>query len=369
MARSLSALTRSRGRSPLGFGGMTFGTERRKSSSGYDHRRLPPNARQRAWRGATLVCVAALCAWTLCGTLADTGADQRDLARTRGDKLDVGISRGDKLDVAVSRGDRLVALNPSASASNLYVSLFDPYPSLGFWAGPLANSARLQGDRNLPALTPSLPPSLTTARNTPDIPPIPSRAQKMALPMPRPASAPPRNSLADSTQGNQLAKPSIFATIFEKLFGKRDPVKLAYATTDDAGLGVGESRYDQWTAVYDISARIVYMPDGTQLEAHSGFGSLLDDPSHVDEKMHGATPPNVYDLELREELFHGVRALRLIPQDERKVFGRAGLLAHTFMLGPNGDSNGCVSIKNYDAFLQAYLDHKIKRLAVVASLQ
>ena len=50
--------------------------------------------------------------------------------------------------------------------------------------------------------------------------------------------------------------------------------------------------------------------------------------------MHGATPPNVYDLELREELFHGVRALRLIPQDERNVFGRAGLLAHTFMLGP-----------------------------------
>jgi hypothetical protein len=108
--------------------------------------------------------------------------------------------------------------------------------------------------------------------------------------------------------------------------------------------------------------------DGSKLEAHSGLGSLLDDPSHVDEKMHGATPPNVYNLELREELFHGVRALRLIPQDERNVFGRAGFLAHSFMLGPNGDSNGCVSIKNYDTFLQAYLDHKIKHLAVVASL-
>jgi hypothetical protein len=351
---------------------MTFGTERRKSSSGYDHRRLPLNARQRAWRGATLVCVAALCAWTLCSTLADTGADQRDLARTRGDKLDVGISRGDKLDVAVSRGDRLVALNPSASASNHYVSLFDPHPSLGFWAGPFANSARLQGDGNLPAQTPSLLLSLSAARNTLDVPPITSRgeqvAQKTLLPMPRPASAPPRNS--DSTQGSQSAKPSIFTAIFEKLFGKREPIKLAYATTDDAGIGipVTAGRYDQWTAVYDISAHIVYMPDGTQLEAHSGLGSLLDDPNRVDEKMHGATPPNVYDLELREELFHGVRALRLIPEDERKVFGRAGLLAHTFMLGPNGDSNGCVSIKNYDAFLQAYLDHKIKRLAVVASL-
>jgi len=316
----------------------------------------------------TLVSVAALCAWTLCSTLADTGADQIGLARTRGDKLDLAVGRGDRLDGAVSRGDKLAVLKPSAPASKIQISLFDPHSSLGVSTGTFANSAPLQGDRNLPALTPSLPPSLTTARNTPDIPPIPSRAQKMALPMPRPASAPPRNSLADSTQGNQPAKPSIFATIFEKLFGKRDPVKLAYATTDDAGLGVGESRYDQWTAVYDISARIVYMPDGTQLEAHSGLGSLLDNPSHVDERMHGATPPNVYDLELREELFHGVRALRLIPQDERKVFGRAGFLAHTFMLGPNGDSNGCVSIRNYDAFLQAYLDHKIKRLAVVASL-
>jgi hypothetical protein len=340
---------------------MTFGTERRKSSSGYDHRRLPPNAQQRAWGGVTLVSVAALYAWTLCSTLADTGADQINLAPTRGDKLDV----------AVSRGDKLAVLKPSAPASNIQISLLDPHSSLGVSTGTFANSAPLQGDGNLPALTPSLLPSLTTARNTPDIPPIPSRAQKTVLPLPRPASAPPRNSLADSTQGNQSAKPSIFATIFEKLFGKRDPVKLAYATTDDAGLGVGEiaaGRYDQWTAVYDISARIVYMPDGTQLEAHSGLGSLLDDPSHVDEKMLGATPPNVYDLELREELFHGVRALRLIPQDERNVFGRAGFLAHSFMLGPNGDSNGCVSIKNYDTFLQAYLDHKIKRLAVVASL-
>jgi hypothetical protein len=337
---------------------MTFGTERRESSSGYDHRRLPPNAQQRAWGGVTLVSVAALCAWTLCSTLADTGADQIDLAP----------SRGDKLGVAVSRGDKLLVPKPRAPASNFHVSLFDPHPSLGVSTGAFANSALLF-DSNLAAPTPSLLPSLTTVRNTPDIPPIPSRAPKVVLPMPRPASAAPRNSLA--TQGNQPAKPSIFATIFEKLFGKRDPVKLAYAATDDAGLGVGEiaaGRYDRLTAVYDISAHIVHMPDGTQLEAHSGLGSLLDDPSHVDEKMHGATPPNVYDLELREELFHGVRALRLIPQDERNVFGRAGLLAHTFMLGPNGDSNGCVSIRNYDAFLQAYLDRKIKRLAVVASL-
>ena len=36
------------------------------------------------------------------------------------------------------------------------------------------------------------------------------------------------------------------------------------------------------------------------------------------------------------------------------------------MLGPNGQSNGCVSFKDYDAFLQAYENHEITRLAVVS---
>src|SRR5262249_30060208 len=137
-------------------------------------------------------------------------------------------------------------------------------------------------------------------------------AQKAVLPRPRPASAPQTASDAPAD------KPSIFATIFTKLFGKPAPVKLAYAATDHAGLGVGQvtvGGYDQWTAIYDISARTVYLPDGTRLEAHSGLGSLLDDPRYADQKKRGVTPPNVYDLALREELFHGVRALRLIPQD------------------------------------------------------
>src|SRR5262249_3391803 len=273
-------------------------------------------------------------------------------------------TRGDKLVVVARRGDRLIILKPSALAAHLPVSLFDPRPSLGFSTGTFANSTPLQGD----APTPS--PTLTAAANAPDIPPMPSRgervAQKAVLPMPRPASAPQIDS------DGPPAKPSIFATIFQKLFGKPAPVKLAYAATDDGGLAVGQTsgaRYDGWTAVYDISAHTVYMPDGTQLEAHSGLGSWLDNPNHPDGKMRGVTPPNVYNLELREELFHGVRALRLIPQDERKVFGRAGLLAHNFLLGPNGDSNGCVSIRNYDAFLQAYLHHEVKRLVVVARVE
>jgi hypothetical protein len=44
-------------------------------------------------------------------------------------------------------------------------------------------------------------------------------------------------------------------------------------------------------------------------------------------------------------------------------------LAHTFMLGPNGDSNGCVSFRDYNAFLNAYRNQGIKRLAVVARVE
>lgn len=167
-------------------------------------------------------------------------------------------------------------------------------------------------------------------------------------------------------------KPADTPSLFERLFGRPSPLTLAYAAPEDGALGDGASiasgRYDRWTAVYDISAHRVYMPDGTALEAHSGYGSMLDDPRHADARDRGVTPPDVYDLEPREALFHGVQALRLIPVDETKVFGRSGLLAHSYMLGPNGDSNGCVSFKDYDAFLRAYMNHQIKRLVVVARL-
>jgi hypothetical protein len=126
--------------------------------------------------------------------------------------------------------------------------------------------------------------------------------------------------------------------------------------------------YDNFTAVYDISARAVYLPNGSKLEAHSGFGDLKDDPEHVGERDVGATPPSVYDLKPRERLFHGVHALRMIPVISSGTLGRSGLLAHSYMLGPNGDSNGCVSIKDYEKFLKAFQNGEIKRLVVVASL-
>lgn len=43
-------------------------------------------------------------------------------------------------------------------------------------------------------------------------------------------------------------------------------------------------------------------------------------------------------------------------------------MAHTYLLGPNGDSNGCVSIKDYPKFLDAFLNGEIERIVVIDSL-
>jgi hypothetical protein len=122
------------------------------------------------------------------------------------------------------------------------------------------------------------------------------------------------------------------------------------------------------TAIYDIEAHIVYMPNGDRLEAHSGLGEWMDDPGSVRIKNRGVTPPNTYELTLRESLFHGVQAIRLNPVDEGKMFGRDGILAHSYMLGPNGQSNGCVSFRDYPAFLRAFMRGEVDRIVVVTRL-
>jgi hypothetical protein len=198
----------------------------------------------------------------------------------------------------------------------------------------------------------------------------------------------PGASVKDMAQRAKAAVMSIASnerqTIVEKLWGTPKPSHgslLSFASADasvtgslgpsqNPALGGNTPRYDQSTAVYDITAHTVYLPDGTRLEAHSGLGSKLDDPRYAHVRMQGVTPPHVYDLKPREALFHGVPALRLTPVGgEEAIHGRSGLLAHTYMLGPNGDSNGCVSFKDYNAFLHAYREKGIKRLAVVARVE
>jgi type VI secretion system (T6SS) effector TldE1-like protein len=143
---------------------------------------------------------------------------------------------------------------------------------------------------------------------------------------------------------NAVAKP-----VIPRARPRPAPVRRELPAIDDDGR----------TAIYDITARTVYLPSGRRLEAHSGFGAMMDNPRRVHVRMKSATPPNVYMLTLRERLFHGVRAIHLNPINDSRMYGRAGILAHTYMLGANGQSNGCVSFNDYDEFLNAYLRGEI----------
>ena len=124
----------------------------------------------------------------------------------------------------------------------------------------------------------------------------------------------------------------------------------------------------QKTAIYDINAKAVYMPNGEKLEAHSGLGEHMDDPKHFKLRMRGVTPPNSYKLTMRESRFHGVEAIRMNPEDMAAMNGRAGILVHPYMLGPNGQSNGCVSVKDYPKFLAAFKRGEVNRMVVVFRL-
>src|SRR5262245_26900962 len=58
----------------------------------------------------------------------------------------------------------------------------------------------------------------------------------------------------------------------------------------------------------------------------------------------------------------------LIPADKSQMFGRDGILAHSYLMGPSGQSNGCVSFNDYPAFLDAFLSGDVNRLVVVERL-
>ncbi len=211
------------------------------------------------------------------------------------------------------------------------------------------------------------------------------------LPSPRPFFQAPRAPQVAE------AKPAAPAAPFDKVAPETaddaksaaPPAQLAYAPaaapTGDTGGGffgglfssrttpsapapsaAGTIRGDR-VAVYDISAGIVYMPNGEKLEAHSGVGPMRDNPRYSNVRMRGPTPPATYALTLREAPFHGVDAIRLTPISGT-TFGRDGFLAHTYMLRSRGDSNGCVVFADYDRFLRAFKRNEVKQLVVVPKL-
>ena len=302
---------------------------------------------QKLFGAIALALIALACAWTLYANLFGTHYEDA-LPAPAITIVTAQPAAPAAADVAATAPKKRTLL----TAPTFEVSLLDATRPLGFPPAAFAQSKPLKAALQAP-------------------PPV--RVVSMPLPAPRPAEA--NSSLQAMAQRGKAA--ATFDNPFNKFFGKahENGPALAYASADGGVFNDGQSKTparlpgnDGQTAVYDISARTVYLPDGTKLEAHSGLREHLDDSRYVHLKMRGATPPHTYDLVPREALFHGVEALRLIPVGgEGEIFGRSGLLAHSFMLGPNGDSNGCVSFRNYDAFLRAYRNGQVKRLVVVAS--
>jgi hypothetical protein len=302
-------------------------------------------------------------------------------------------------DIAID-ANLLAQLKTAAPAApSQQVASLEPTPAV-----PAFTLPRLEAFPPTPAIPPAgslpLPPTrdLPQMGETESFPLPPTRPPEFGAPTQ--STAPERHASRPDTAVARPAVPTDNRNIIEKLFGwahSSAPVVASTTSTrttiqpvvaeqreSAAGLGRGPlfsfpspfgnsapgsiSGYDRYTAVYDISARVVYLPDGTRLEAHSGLGQALDNPRFVAERAVGPTPPHVYELTLREGSFHGVQALRLNPVGDGGIYGRAGLLAHPFMLGPNGDSNGCVSFKDYNAFLRAYQNGQVKKLVVVAKM-
>jgi hypothetical protein len=348
--------------------------------------------------GLALAPIVLACAWTFVANAIGTGGEPAavggDIQPAIGAANAGAISFSARFDALGNEPEGMTVVRKSASVTprpsaareasdairKTYMALLDVTYSLGPPPGSFSSTMPRGPDRQLAML----PPDLSDAQGVASESPPARAADSVPLPAPRPSTlrllasreiAKAKAAIL-SVAGNEKS------TVFEKLYGKaptRGPM-LAFASADFSDVGIpspgkaspmgNAAPYDRQTAVYDISARTVYLPDGSKLEAHSGLGAKLDDPRYVHVRMAGATPPHVYDLEPREALFHGVPALRLKPVGgEEAIFGRTGLLAHTYMLGPNGDSNGCVSFKDYYAFLNAYRNQGIKRLAVVARVE
>jgi Protein of unknown function (DUF2778) len=192
----------------------------------------------------------------------------------------------------------------------------------------------------------------------------------MPQPAPRPSAAPQASAARTSAHVHiAMAQPETTGSIASSsASASGSALQRLIAPQSVNNLSPLLANVDNHTAVYDIAEHVVYLPNGDRMEAHSGLGEWIDDPHHVSAKMHGATPPNVYNLAMRDGLFHGVEALRLNPVGDNSMYGRDGILAHPYMLGASGQSFGCVSFKDYQAFLRAFKRGEVNRLVVVPHL-
>lgn len=205
--------------------------------------------------------------------------------------------------------------------------------------------------RSLARAAPEKPGAIVP--RVPAVKPEPPQRAQRAAPEPavqNPDEKPETPLLAYATPGNPEDEENGVFSGIGKLFGG------------------GKAAPGRGIAVYDISAATVHMPDGSKLEAHSGIGQRMDNPKHAYVKNYGPTPPNVYKLRMRERLFHGVEAIRMLPYDREAMKGRDGMLTHTRLLRRSIGSHGCVAFKDYNKFLTAFKQGRVKTLIVVPSM-
>jgi hypothetical protein len=350
--------------------------------------------------GLAVICVVGACGWVIYSNILAANV-YPSLGSAGYDEPVVKQPKLATRSAAQAISEAFAALSESASSviekpatvASISSSLFNDRFAASQPEGVESRAAEMAPTPQMPKLAEA--PKATVPAKLAEAPkPKEAAPAKLAMNVPPPAPAPgPVESKPAKSSGlsfsdmAQRAKAAVMSiaperqSITDKLWGKPSssgPL-LSYASADasfTSSIGenknpalAGQAPYERDTAVYDISAHMVYMPDGSKLEAHSGLGSELDDPRSAKIRMRGVTPPHIYELKPREALFHGVPALRLNPiGGEDAIYGRSGLLAHTYMLGPNGDSNGCVSFKDYNAFLNAYHNQGIKKLAVVARI-
>ena len=304
---------------------------------------------------------------------------------------DAGVPSG-LHDTRIGRSTRLALAEPAPpqalirdlEASRPQVAVATPAAPLPS-AVPPVQTASLESDAivpSVPSATPQPKPASPAVGDAApvvpaDAPPQPRPEQALEVPLPtmrpivtarleaapadkvpEPRPAPVVAAVAPATDGLDLPDSAPLPAFRPQRAVRSMPARgpqpsssryeLAYASpettkseSDDSGgflshiFGSGRSRLPgagSGVAVYSIKDATVYLPNGDKLEAHSGMGRMTDNPRYADEKMRGPTPPNVYNLTMREHLFHGVEAVRMLPADGRNKFGRDGFLAHTYML-------------------------------------
>jgi len=291
---------------------------------------------------------SAVAALTICAVLPKTAvssapASVRAMASLRGGSQPVAQPTIAGFDVAQAWRDERALLYAAASPELRSVRT-------DAWA-PAGGLAIMMASR-----FPSSGNALTTAdAATVPMPPTPvARLGDAKRPLvARKTPATPATQLASLPP--QAPEPGYF-DFFRRLFANPDDAAHALLAANPK------------TAIYDIEKRVVYLPDGEKLEAHSGYGQWMDNPDSVRRKNLGVTPPNLYAVSFREKLFHGVRALRMTPVGSGNMYGRDGILAHSYMLGEDGQSNGCVSVRDYDRFLKAYESGEFNQIIVMRSV-